>query len=250
MKPNLLLVPLFWGCCVFAYADKRPKTEIEKHYAQEYMIPIPDPQYQPDMPDSPLKPVPEIRLHNIRPHREPSTYGIDVSHHQGSINWNMVATDTNASFVYIKGTESTSHSDDEYQALYNKFIQQNIRDARQGMRDIQDNDDYIEEVNLKLSSLYYYDDNNWGCKINNRFVKKSNQNDAHNDVSIVKVNKDSILFVLNRTKEDDIEKIRKLKKSNYQYRSDYYIVKNGKTQSVMFRLHIGQSINLKSFKIK
>ena len=142
------------------------------------------------------------------------------------------------------------HSDDEYQALYNKFIQQNIRDARQGMRDIQDNDDYIKEVNLKLSSLYYYDDNNWGCKINNRFIKKSNQNDAHNNVSIVKVNKDSILFVLNRTKEDDIEKIRKLKKSNYQYRSDYYIVKNGKTQSVMFRLHIGQSINLKSFKIK
>ena len=142
------------------------------------------------------------------------------------------------------------HSDDEYQALYNKFIQQNIRDAQQRMRDIQDNDDYIKEVNLKLSSLYYYDDNNWGCKINNRFIKKSNQNDAHNNVSIVKVNKDSILFVLNRTKEDDIEKIRKLKKSNYQYRSDYYIVKNGKTQSVMFRLHIGQSINLKSFKIK
>ena len=142
------------------------------------------------------------------------------------------------------------HSDDEYQALYNKFIQQNIRDAQQRMRDIQDNDDYIKEMNLKLSSLYYYDDNNWGCKINNRFIKKSNQNGAHNNVSIVKVNKDSILFVLNRTKEDDIEKIRKLKKSNYQYRSDYYIVKNGKTQSVMFRLHIGQSINLKSFKIK
>ena len=142
------------------------------------------------------------------------------------------------------------HSDDEYQALYNKFVQQNIRDERQKMRDIQDNDDYIKEMNLKLSSLYYYDDNNWGCKINNRFIKKSNQNDAHNNVSIVKVNKDSILFVLNRTKEDDIEKIRKLKKSNYQYRSDYYIVKSGKTQSVMFRLHIGQSINLKSFKIK
>ena len=144
------------------------------------------------------------------------------------------------------------HSDDEYQALYNMFVNQNIKlNTRQRMQDMQDDEDgYIKEMNLKLSSLYYYDDNNWGCKINNRFIKKSNQNDAHNNVSIVKVNKDSILFVLNRTKEDDIEKIRKLKKSNYQYRSDYYIVKNGKTQSVMFRLHIGQSINLKSFKIK
>jgi lysozyme len=34
----------------------------------------------------------------------------------------MVATDTNASFVYIKGTESTSHIDDEYQ--------RNISEAR------------------------------------------------------------------------------------------------------------------------
>lgn len=122
MKPSILSVTLLTGFCVFAYADKKPKTEIEKHYAQEYVIPIPDPQYLPDMPDRPLRIVPEIRLHNIRPHREPSTYGIDVSHHQGSINWNMVATDPNASFVYIKGTESTSHIDDEYQ--------RNIREAR------------------------------------------------------------------------------------------------------------------------
>ena len=144
------------------------------------------------------------------------------------------------------------HSDDEYQALYNMFVNQNIKlNTRQKMQDMQDDeDDYIKEMNLKLSSLYYYNDNNWGCKINNRFIKKSNQNEAHSNVSIVKVNKDNILFILNRTKADDIEKIRKLKKSNYKYRSDYYIVKNGKTQSVMFRLYIGQSINLKSFRIQ
>lgn len=144
------------------------------------------------------------------------------------------------------------HSDDEYQALHNMFVNQNIKlNTKQRMQDMQDDeDDYIKEMNLKLSSLYYYNDNNWGCKINNRFIKKSNQNEAHSNVSIVKVNKDNILFILNRTKADDIEKIRKLKKSNYKYRSDYYIVKNGKTQSVMFRLYIGQSINLKSFQIQ
>ena len=144
------------------------------------------------------------------------------------------------------------HSDDEYQALHNMFVNQNIKlNTQQRMQDMQDDeDDYIKEMNLKLSSLYYYNDNNWGCKINNRFIKKSNQNEAHSNVSIVKVNKDNILFILNRTKADDIEKIRKLKKANYKYRSDYYIVKNGKTQSVMFRLYIGQSINLKSFQIQ
>ena len=143
------------------------------------------------------------------------------------------------------------HSNDEYQELYNKFLQQNIRaDARKKLAEIQEDDDYTKDVNLKLLSLYYYNDNDWGCKINNRFIKKSNQNDAHGNVSIVKVNKDSVLFVLNKTKEDDIVKIKKLKQSNYKYSSDYYIVKNGNMKSVMFRLHIGQSINLKSFQIK
>lgn len=85
-------------------------------------MPVPDPLCKPSLPANPVKPVPELRMHNIRPHRAPSVYGIDVSHHQGSINWDMVATDANASFVYIKGTESVSHVDDEYY--------RNIREAR------------------------------------------------------------------------------------------------------------------------
>ena len=143
------------------------------------------------------------------------------------------------------------HSDDEYQALYDGFLQQNGMNVRQNTIGKQD-DGHIadKEMNLKLSSLYYYNDNNWGCTVNNRFIKKSNQDEVHSNVSIVKVNKDNILFVLNETKEDDIVKIRQLKNSNYRYRSAYYIVKNGKIKSLMFRLYTGQSINLKSFKIR
>ena len=45
-----------------------------------------------------------------------STNGIDVSHHQDSIDWTAVANDINAdiSFVYIKATEGKTHDDKCY----------------------------------------------------------------------------------------------------------------------------------------
>jgi lysozyme len=45
-----------------------------------------------------------------------STYqGIDVSHHQGSIDWSKVATDTQIQFVYLKATEGATHIDKMYE---------------------------------------------------------------------------------------------------------------------------------------
>lgn len=122
VKPFVIGILLYWGVGIYVYADKKNGKEIEKHYAQEYVLPVPDPLYKPDAPAAIVNFVPEVRLHNLRPHKEPSIYGIDVSHHQGAINWDMVATDVNASYVYIKGTESASHVDDEYD--------RNIREAR------------------------------------------------------------------------------------------------------------------------
>lgn len=48
--------------------------------------------------------------------RVPKTekYGIDVSHHNGVINWTKVAKDTNIVFVYIKATTGATHTDDCY----------------------------------------------------------------------------------------------------------------------------------------
>ena len=40
--------------------------------------------------------------------------GIDVSHYQGSIDWEKVANETNIKFVYIKATEGSSHQDTTY----------------------------------------------------------------------------------------------------------------------------------------
>lgn len=56
-------------------------------------------------------------------HRDVQHYdGIDVSHHQGHIDWNAVATDTMLQFVYVKATEGSTHIDSLYQA--------NVRGAR------------------------------------------------------------------------------------------------------------------------
>ena len=48
--------------------------------------------------------------------------GIDVSHHQGPIDWPLVASDTCIQFVYIKATEGSTHVDTLYQY--------NIREAK------------------------------------------------------------------------------------------------------------------------
>lgn len=40
--------------------------------------------------------------------------GIDVSHHNGRIDWARVASDENVKFAYIKATEGYNHTDDLY----------------------------------------------------------------------------------------------------------------------------------------
>ena len=49
-------------------------------------------------------------------------YGIDVSHHNGVIDWAKVAKDTNIVFVYIKATTGATHLDNRYK--------KNIKEAR------------------------------------------------------------------------------------------------------------------------
>lgn len=47
-----------------------------------------------------------------RPYRGEPFNGIDVSHHNGDISWDRVATNTNIQFVYIKATEGYKHLDE------------------------------------------------------------------------------------------------------------------------------------------
>lgn len=61
-------------------------------------------------------------------HYFPEVYhGIDVSNHQGHINWNKVAKDENVQFVYIKATEGATY--------VSPTFEQNIKEARKaGMK--------------------------------------------------------------------------------------------------------------------
>ena len=57
----------------------------------------------------------------------PVYHGIDVSNHQGRIDWNAVAKDENVQFVYIKATEGATY--------VSPTFEQNISEARKaGMR--------------------------------------------------------------------------------------------------------------------
>ena len=122
MKQYLIAGILLYCFSVgMVYADNKTGY-IVRHTGDNYMLPIPDPLVIPDQPASHIELVPETMLHHLVLHKASSIYGIDVSHHQGSINWNMVATDPNVSYVYIKATESATYVDDEYQ--------QNLLEAR------------------------------------------------------------------------------------------------------------------------
>ncbi|HEX2267270.1 MAG TPA: GH25 family lysozyme [Actinomycetota bacterium] len=46
-------------------------------------------------------------------------YGIDVSHHQGTIDWRRVAAD-NISFAYIKASEGTDHRDRRFDVNWSR----------------------------------------------------------------------------------------------------------------------------------
>ncbi|MDH6341589.1 GH25 family lysozyme M1 (1,4-beta-N-acetylmuramidase) [Parabacteroides sp. PFB2-12] len=53
--------------------------------------------------------------------------GIDVSHHQGEINWEQVGADKNIQFVYIKATEGTSFKDPKYRYNTKQAQKQGIK---------------------------------------------------------------------------------------------------------------------------
>lgn len=85
---------------------------------------LPEPDALPPLPpaDIVLPPQAELSLTPVPAHRASTVYGIDVSHYQGRINWQMVALDPNVQYAYIKCTESSS--------IVDEYYIKNISDAR------------------------------------------------------------------------------------------------------------------------
>jgi hypothetical protein len=105
------------------------------------------------------------------------------------------------------------------------------------------------ENSMLLMSLVYFNDRHWKCSIDGKKVDNLTKNNAHKKASIVKVNKGSILFVLNVTDKDNVALVSKIiaeKKQNY---GQYQIIKSGTKKIVMFRLFIGQKIDFNTMEI-
>ena len=91
-----------------------PCPDDDKAANLQLSLPEPDAMVAPQQPHKPLPQVAEIQLYVKHVRTVQTIYGIDVSHYQGKINWQMVALDPNVQYVYIKCTESSGIIDECY----------------------------------------------------------------------------------------------------------------------------------------
>lgn len=115
----LSLIGILLSTFTFAADDRNPKKKRE-HNEIHQALPEPDLLPQPLRPHRIVEAITEARRHHINGNEK--RFGIDVSHYQGRINWDVVATDPNVSYAYLKATEGAGYLDDTY--LYN------LREAR------------------------------------------------------------------------------------------------------------------------
>lgn len=88
---------------------KKKKTELVSYEIEPDPIAAKSkPDHHPSAPDVPM-------LFAILGTDGAHTFGIDVSHYQGNIDWDVLATDSHASFVYLKATEGLDNVDNTYE---------------------------------------------------------------------------------------------------------------------------------------
>lgn len=114
---SIILLHLFTA--TYAAGDRKIKKKRDNDAVQLEQL-EPDPFILPLRPHKVVEAIPEARRHHITSGER--RYGIDVSHYQGQINWDMVAKDPNVAYAYVKATEGAGYLDDTY--LYN------LREAR------------------------------------------------------------------------------------------------------------------------
>ncbi|MDD7304684.1 MAG: GH25 family lysozyme [Bacteroidaceae bacterium] len=118
MKSLLILLSLVLTASPTSADDKNKTTEV-------LVESEPDPYIQPLAPEDKLLALEEYTFkvhHHAFAHYRGTIQGIDVSHHQGNINWQAVALNPHARYAYIKATENVS--------LVDKRYYENIREAR------------------------------------------------------------------------------------------------------------------------
>ena len=108
MQFRTILLTALLCVATLALAEKKDGTPI----SPLYLLPEPEKPLNIPQPDRPLQPVAELRPVVI--HTDVPQQGIDVSHYQGRINWEIVAHNKDIRFVYVKATEGSGYVDDYY----------------------------------------------------------------------------------------------------------------------------------------
>ena len=103
---------------------------------------------------------------------------------------------------------------------------------------------------MKIYYLFYNGPNDWKCKINNDIITNDTEQKLTDNTTILKVNKNSIIFLLNTISNTYLENIKHFKENKYAYADNYHIFTDvdGK-RYVVFKLYAGQKINLDTMQI-
>ncbi len=103
-----------------------------------------------------------------------------------------------------------------------------------------------------LMSLIYENSKNWISRINGKIFTQETEDYINQEISILKIEKNYIIFKINNVNQEKIDKINKIKSEGGSYISSYFVVPVQKSQinALAFKLYVGQEINLETFRIK
>ena len=103
---------------------------------------------------------------------------------------------------------------------------------------------------MKIYYLFYNGPNDWKCKIDNNIITNETEQKLTDNTTILKVNKNNIIFLLNTISDTYLENIKHFKENKYAYADNYHIFTDidGK-KYIVFKLYAGQKINLDTMQI-
>lgn len=109
----LLLLVFSVSFCCFAKKDKEKK----KRAAQVELYGLVDPDRVPEKPrpDHYSRPLDKPLLVH---HGKEGLHGFDISHYQGHVNFDALATDPNAGYIYLKASEGAGNKDNMYDTYH------------------------------------------------------------------------------------------------------------------------------------
>ena len=108
----------------------------------------------------------------------------------------------------------------------------------------------IKTTKINLLSLLYLNSKEWSARINNMKITNKSDTKITDDIKIITVKKNYILFLILKPIDDIfLMKIKDLQKNNIMYSNNYFLVNNKNNDFLIFKLQTGESIDLDTILI-